>query len=441
MAPRLVAVVLTIVTSPVPVELTAPVNWLPALFSVTVPAPAATVVVPATVAAPPCDTVPPLVVTDKLPPTVRAPRVIASWAIAVKLPPVPVLTVPALVSIVLALVAGVVRVLSMPACKTTCSVLPVPALMAGITVPPLTQVAKVMLPCACKVRVAVPPATEVVVSYTVILPGLPLAPVSTVRTVTDVPLVSAADKVPTSRNELPLPLSKPDPFTIASGVSPCAAVSSMVRLSGSSNQLPPFPLGAPRSTRPVRMLRLFLPEVSTCPPSPPFAPPRAVMEPLNEVWLSAHTATSPPLPLSVALALMLACGPTTVRLAFCTSPTPCMPPPMCTVPPPAVPEASMDALSNRPTRSPSTLTVPPVCPAPSPLASMEPVTTVSPPIARRVTMPLCSLTELARITPVWLTAVASAPSCTLAIIDTMPPLAWIVPALAALACRAAASTE
>ena len=212
-------------------------------------------------------------------------------------------------------------------------------------------------------------------------------------------------------------------------------------LSGSSSQIPGLPALADASTVPVEIDRPFLPEVSTNPPSPPAAPPRACIEPLNEVAPSAHTITVPPLPVSMALAVTRAFGPTTVWLAVATPPPPCSAPPTSTVPPPAAPDASIEALPNKPTRSPSTFTVPPVWPAPAPETSMLPLTTVSPPIARSVTMPLCSDTLLARITPVWLTAVARAPSRVLAISATAPPSAWMLPALATLARSAPSSTE
>ena len=52
----------------------------------------------------------------------------------------------------------------------------------------------------------------------------------------------------------------------------------MVRLVGSSNRLPDRPAGAWRSTLP-RKSRYCLPDTSTCPPSPPAAPPRAAIWP------------------------------------------------------------------------------------------------------------------------------------------------------------------
>ena len=80
---------------------------------------------------------------------------------------------------------------------------------------------------------------------------------------------------------------------------------------GSSSQNPPFPADAPASTRP-RTCSDSLPEVSTKPPLPPAAPPRAEMAPSKRVPPSAHTTTLPPWPLSVASAAMVAACATTV---------------------------------------------------------------------------------------------------------------------------------
>ena len=179
-----------------------------------------------------------------------------------------------------------------------------------------------------------------------------------------------------------------------------APAATMLISVGSSNQDPSFPLSADVSTLPVAIDKSPLPEVSTKPPSPPPAPPRASILPLKDVVPSAHTTTLPPLPESSALALMLAFVPTTVAFAVGTPPWPCRSPPTSTVPPPAAPEASIAALPNRPTRSPSTCTVPPVWPVPAPVAVMEPVTTASPPIALSVIRPPSLPTELALIMPV-----------------------------------------
>ena len=100
---------------------------------------------------------------------------------------------------------------------------------------------------------------------------------------------------------LPPPLA-----AVQSGLLPALVVvlPLMMRLSGSSSQVPASPCGAEASSEPV-MFRVILPEVSTNPPLPPFGPPLASMLPPNCVQSSAQTVTLPPLPLFVALALIV----------------------------------------------------------------------------------------------------------------------------------------
>ena len=74
-----------ITTAPVPVALMDPVNLLPALSSVTSPAPAAMAVVPPTVSTPSWVTAP-VAVAFKLPVTVVVPNLIVVPAVAVKEP-------------------------------------------------------------------------------------------------------------------------------------------------------------------------------------------------------------------------------------------------------------------------------------------------------------------------------------------------------------------
>src|SRR6185503_19740458 len=73
--------------------------------------------------------------------------------------------------------------------------------------------------------------------------------------------------------------------------------------SGSSSQLPALPCEAAALTEAVApIFNVPLPDVSIQPPSPPTGPPVARMLPLNVVAPSDHTATVPPLPVTVALA-------------------------------------------------------------------------------------------------------------------------------------------
>ena len=70
-------------------------------------------------------------------------------------------------------------------------------------------------------------------------------------------------------------------------------------LFGSISHSPPLPLTAVASGTRV-MSRFLRPEVSTNPPSPPFAPPLAVTSPCTCTSFLAKTMTLPPFPLSVA---------------------------------------------------------------------------------------------------------------------------------------------
>ena len=115
------------------------------------------------------------------------------------------------------------------------------------------------------------------------------------------------------------------------------------------------------------------PEVSTWPPLPPVAPPRAVTRPLAVVTLSAlctslHSTTRPPSPARVALASMcapaamvtvVAAGVGCAVAASSGSALPCQPPPTRTLPPPWAPLASMRLPSVSTICSPCRLTWPP----------------------------------------------------------------------------------
>ena len=152
----------------------------------------------------------------------------------------------------------------------------------------------------------------------------------------------------------------------------------IVKSVGSSNHVPAFPYGASVLTRVLSEIDRCLPEVSMNPPLPEVAPPRAVRMPATDVSPSDQTAILPPLPELIASALMLDSAPIMVAKAFCCGPAPWKLPPASTVPPPVVPDASILAVI-RPTRLPSSWTVPPLpATSPVPLASIVPDTSVVP---------------------------------------------------------------
>ena len=127
-------------------------------------------------------------------------------------------------------------------------------------------------------------------------------------------------------------------------------VSLMVISRGSRRMSPCLPCTAPTSTKP-RKASLSLPDTSTWPPSPPAAPPRAVMAPSKRVSWFDHTTTSPPAPCWRALAVMRAPATTVVLSALATLRSwPCQSPPMRTSPPAVAPLASIAACSSTPTR-------------------------------------------------------------------------------------------
>ena len=128
---------------------------------------------------------------------------------------------------------------------------------------------------------------------------------------------------------------------------------------GSSSSVPATPCGALASTLP-RKLSAPLLDTSTNPPAPDLSPPRASMFPAKEVSPFDQTATWPPAPLRRALASMLVVFAMTVCCASLIAvSSPCKPPPTETVPPPVAPLASIEVVSNSPTRSALTATVPP----------------------------------------------------------------------------------
>ncbi len=111
---------------------------------------------------------------------------------------------------------------------------------------------------------------------------------------------------------------------------------------GSSNSIPFCPFGAAASTLPPKPSWPWL-DTSTLPPSPPSAPPLALIVPSNSVSCSDQTTAVPPVPLPVALTSSLAAD-RRVRPALARSVSPpCQPPPTRMRPPLSAPLASSDA--------------------------------------------------------------------------------------------------
>ncbi len=111
------------------------------------------------------------------------------------------------------------------------------------------------------------------------------------------------------------------------------------------------------------------------------------------------------------------------------------------MPPAPTPETSTVARSNKPTLSPSTFTVPPLCAAAVPDASRVPVTLTTPdaPPPSQIS-PLRDSRLRARITPSLLSTVDSNASLACAFITTRPPSATSEPELPARAPASARST-
>lgn len=174
------------------------------------------------------------------------------------------------------------------------------------------------------------------------------------------------------------------------------------------------------------MLRLTLPEVSTRPPLPPWAPPRARIRPSMRVLPSDQTTARPPLPLPVAETSMLAPLASVAFFARGSSPRPWKSPPMRTLPPCAAPRASMRAVLARATCCPLTSTSPPFF---GPLTSILPATWMSPDLLTSATLPSRTSVPRARITPDRLTALSTTREACSAVISTLPPSAWIAPPL------------
>ena len=201
----------------------------------------------------------------------------------------------------------------------------------------------------------------------------------------------------------------------------------MRRLSGSRRKRPAAPLGADRSTLPVRLMSLWL-DTSAKPPSPPSEPPRAEILPACLVLFCDSTVTLPPLPDFTASADRVAPA-STVTLSDQVPERPVLLP-MATSPPPLLPEASMRAFFFTAISAPVATTVPPVCPSPRPPASTVPpmlTVPVSPP--DRTILPLALPTEVALMTPSVLMTLSITPFTARADRVTLPPSAAISPEL------------
>ena len=83
----------------------------------------------------------------------------------------------------------------------------------------------------------------------------------------------------------------------------------------------------------------FSPDVSTAPPSPEAAPPRAKSRPVTDVTPVDQTVMEPPLPFARASARSTLAW-TEVVAALTSGPRPRGLPPTAIVPPPVAPEAS-----------------------------------------------------------------------------------------------------
>mmetsp|Transcript_5967 Transcript_5967/g.23701 ORF Transcript_5967/g.23701 Transcript_5967/m.23701 type:complete len:392 (+) Transcript_5967:101-1276(+) len=180
-----VAVLLTSVTAPVPVELMPPVNWLPAWLSVTAPLPARTVVSPVTKAGPLWVTAALVVVTSRLsaaaPDAPIVPRLVASVFLIVTAP-VPVELIAPLswldallkdTSLVPALtVAAPVTVRALPVTWAKA-----PLLVVTVSAPPRVALASVTSPLEMAVRLPLWPVLidvpELIEIWLATLPGEP----------------------------------------------------------------------------------------------------------------------------------------------------------------------------------------------------------------------------------------------------------------------------
>ena len=164
------------------------------------------------------------------------------------------------------------------------------------------------------------------------------------------------------------------------------------------------------------------------PPLPPVAPPRAVSVPRISVRSVLLTMISPPWPLAVASARIVAPRSTVVRAAMVwLRPRPVLP--TSTRPPPVPPEASMRAVAPTVTWPVAcNATRPPAWPAP-PVASSVPSRRTPPPSARSAISPVWPPRVGVSMRPVLRTRSSTRPEAAWADSRTEPPAASMTPLL------------
>ena len=144
------------------------------------------------------------------------------------------------------------------------------------------------------------------------LPACVLAPPAPVVTTTLVPAFSAVWMLAVVTMAASFVLVK-----FGAAVTLVSAPASWIVMSlGSSSHVPPWPRAA-LALASIPDTSSQRPEVSTRPPSPPWAPPRAVRRPWARVVSLAHSTMLPPLPLDSASALMAESALMNVADAFC----------------------------------------------------------------------------------------------------------------------------
>jgi hypothetical protein len=169
---------------------------------------------------------------------------------------------------------------------------------------------------------------------------------------------------------------------------------------------------------------------------PPCAPPFAVIVPAIVVVPEASPTMRPPLPFTVASAVIVEPLLTTSVLVVAAA-MPVAPSlarfsvvPSATVPPPALPETLIRACAPMIVVSlPETFTSPPAVPGALPSAVTTPSTRTSPPAPLISTRPVRDAVLLALICPPASTSVCTTPSTASAVSTTVPPRASITPEL------------
>ncbi len=167
----------------------------------------------------------------------------------------------------------------------------------------------------------------------------------------------------------------------------------IVRLSGSSSNVPVIPFGADRSTSPVS--DRCAPDTSANPPSPLFLPPLALIVPVMRVVSCESMATCPPAPFVAASAAIVApcCTVTFVAVSADLTPGPPLARasvvPIATTPPPVWPDALILAVAATVTLPFDTTSIaPPLVPGALPGADNCPSTMIDPPIPFSAIVPV-----------------------------------------------------